>query len=339
MTKRLKHSLAIMVSFVLLLTMFSTVSASETTTSQTIDERILEGSMTVDGRERVFKYYVPTSFGKNQKEVPLMISFHGRGSNMDGQIRLSSFHHLAEKEGFIVVFPESTYNTNGLTPAEIAQGYAKQWNDGRDNPANRAGVDDVKFTSELIDYFADNYHVDLSRVYASGMSNGSRMANRLAVELSDRIAGIGGVVGPLNEAVAEKTPKGPVPVVLFAGTNDPVVNYNGLEGDYLSAEATVDYWVKHNRTVKKPRVTVLPQTGEENPGHSTKVIRYVYSGGKQGSEVVFYKMDQAGHVWPGGPQYYGPELIGHITNHINGTQVIWDELKTHSIPGAKASYK
>ena len=47
--------------------------------------------------------------------------------------------------------------------------------------------------------------------------------------------------------------------------------------------------VKHNRTVKKSRVTVLPQTGEENPGHSTSVIRYAYSGGKHGSEVVFIK--------------------------------------------------
>jgi polyhydroxybutyrate depolymerase len=335
--RHLKKSITILLSIMLIMSLFSIATAAKPSPYEPTVDDIQVGTFEYDGYQRTFKYYVPTTYNESKNPVPLMLSFHGRGSSGSGQIRLSSFQNVAEKEGFIVVFPDSTEIDDGQL---ISPGHRFQWNDGRTNtPQYRAGVDDVSFTSELIDHFQENFNIDPSRVYASGMSNGSLFANRLAVELSDRIAGIGAVTGPLAAPIAEKTPKGPVKVVLFMGTDDPVVNYHGIPDYLLSAEETVDYWVNANGTVTKPRIYELPQTGEEYPGQTTKVIRHVYSGGKHGTEVVFYKLQGAGHVWPGGLYYSTPEYIGYPTNHINASQVIWDELKTHSLPGAKSQGK
>ncbi|UOR10560.1 alpha/beta hydrolase family esterase [Halobacillus amylolyticus] len=328
-----KLPISIFMSLVLIMSFASTALADKPHDYEQIPAGFQSDSFEFEGYERTFQYYVPSSYS-GKKSVPLMLSFHGRGSNSDGQIGLTGFEKVAEKEGFIVVFPDSTEIDDGnLT----APSHRFQWNDGRtDTPQYRAGVDDVAFTSELIDYFEEKFNIDPSRIYASGMSNGSIFSNRLAVELSDRIAGIGAVTGPLAPSIAEKAPKGPITVVLFMGDQDPIVPYNGAPSVLLGAESTVDYWVEANDTASKPRVTYLPQTAEGDP---TKIRREVYSGGKHGTEVIFYKMEGAGHTWPGGPQYLPPEYIGLVSNQINGSQLIWDELKTHRLPGAKSQGK
>ncbi|MDE5416275.1 alpha/beta hydrolase family esterase [Alkalihalobacterium chitinilyticum] len=315
----------------LFILMVMSLATSVTAQQQQIGPPDHSGSFDFDGYTRTFDYYIPSSYNE-KKSVPLMISFHGRGSNAEGQRFLSGFEAVAEKEGFIVAFPNST-----ALGHETLLGHRFQWNDGRiDTPQFNAGVDDVAFTDALIDYFEGKYNIDPSRIYASGMSNGSIFANRLAVELSDRIAGIGAVTGPLAFPIAQQTPKGPVTVVLFMGVEDPIVPYDGVQNYLLSTDATIDYWVKANNTVKKPRVTYLPQT---EPGDPTKIRREVYSGGKHGTQVILYKMEGTGHTWPSGPQYAEIKDIGLVSHHINGSQVIWDELKTHRLPGAKAQGK
>ncbi|MFB4162235.1 PHB depolymerase family esterase [Alteribacillus sp. JSM 102045] len=330
MTEPRKLPISLFMSVMLIMSLGSITFAEESAVQEAQAGEIQRDSFEFDGYERTYQYYVPSSYN-GKKAVPLMLSFHGRGSNSDEQISLTGFEEIAEKEGFIVVFPDSTEIVDDYIDED--SGHRFQWNDGREEtPQKRAGVNDVGFTSELIDRFEENFNIDSSRIYANGMSNGSLFSHRLAVELSDRIAGIGAVTGPLASSIAEKTPKGPVPIVLFMGDNDTIVPYEGAENIILGAEATVDYWVEANNTAPKPRVTYLPQTAEDDP---TKIRREVYSGGKYGTEVIFYKMEGAGHTWPGGPQYAPEESIGLVSRHINGSQVIWDELKTHRLPGAK----
>jgi polyhydroxybutyrate depolymerase len=326
----MKKTLSLLMVILLVMSTFSTAFAADPTTQET---GIQQGVITVDGLDRTYKYYVPSTYN-GKKKVPLMLSFHGRGSNSLEQIGLTGYEKVAEKEGFIVVFPDSTQ----IEDVPVSSGgHKRQWNDGRpDTPSYIRGIDDVKFTSQLIDLFAANYNIDLSSVYATGMSNGSIFSNRLAVELSDRIAGIGAVTGPLANNISAQVPKSPVTVVLVMGDTDPIVPFNGAPGYLFSADQTIKYWIQHNKTVKKPRVTYLPQTVTGDP---TKIRRDVYSGGKYGTEVILYTVEGGGHTWPGGPQYLHPIFIGLASQQMNASEVIWNELKTHKLKVNNGSNK
>jgi polyhydroxybutyrate depolymerase len=65
--------------------------------------------------------------------------------------------------------------------------------------------------------------VDKDRVFATGLSNGGIMSHYLASELSDRIAAIAPVGGPLM--MEKPRNKRPVAVVHFHGTKDEFAPY------------------------------------------------------------------------------------------------------------------
>src|SRR5207245_11747467 len=78
----------------------------------------------------------------------------------------------------------------------------------------------------LLDDLSQTVNVDASKVYATGMSNGSAMVHRLACELADRIAAIAPVAGGNQlSAVSSCNPPRPVPVIEFHGTADPAWPY------------------------------------------------------------------------------------------------------------------
>ena len=101
-----------------------------------------------------------------------MLVFHGGGGTGPGTERLTRFTALADREGFLVAFPE---------------GVEKNWNDGREftgSRAHRDHVDDVAFVTALIDAIGRAHAVDPRRVYATGISNGGIFSHYLAAHLS-----------------------------------------------------------------------------------------------------------------------------------------------------------
>lgn len=307
-------ALFIPVLFLFLLTSFA-LQAEEKT-------GLLHDSIIVQKQKRTFDYYVPTSYSHDQS-VPLVLAFHGRGSTAENQIKLTKFDELAEKERFIAVFP----NSAAVHEPNLKKGHERQWNDGRmDTPAFRAGIDDVQFISQVIDYFTEHYNIDESRVYAAGMSNGAFFANRLAIELSDRIAGVGAVAGTLAVPIANQKPREPVSIVLIMGTDDPIVPYEGVNGYAFSAEETIDYWKKANGLNSNPSIKKLPKKDKKD---TTEVIKIAFSDPTNRAEVILYKIQGGGHAWPGGPQYAKTNKIGLTSRQIHATEVIWNELKKH----------
>jgi polyhydroxybutyrate depolymerase len=135
--------------------------------------------------------------------MPVVINFHGGGSNAAQQRRYSGMDAAADRHGFVVVYPDGT----GLRPG---QRHLLTFNAGRCcPPATRHQVDDVGFTHAIIKTLAGRIPVDPRRIYATGMSNGGMMAHRLAAE-SPYIAAVAPVAGQLN--VSAFAPRRPVPV-------------------------------------------------------------------------------------------------------------------------------
>ncbi|NLW45701.1 MAG: hypothetical protein GXY92_11070 [Syntrophomonadaceae bacterium] len=284
------------------------------------------GTIMVGEKERSYEYYVPSSY-KPSESVPLVLSFHGYQSNGEGQCNLTGLDLLAEKYGFIAVFPNGVPIPEGgqlgslKERPDLMPGYQGMW-------VGDAG--DLAFVTALIDKFKDEYNIDSNRVYATGMSNGSMFSHALAVMLSDKITGIVGATGPLTASLADLTPKRPITVIHCQGTDDPVVPYDGvLESGYLSAEQTVDQWVHWNQTSTEPEIIHYPKVVPDDP---TSITKYVYTNGINDTKVIFYKVEGGGHTWPGGPQYLPIPFIGVSSQQISLSEEVWKDLEPGSPP-------
>jgi polyhydroxybutyrate depolymerase len=149
--------------------------------------------------------------------------------------------------------------------------------------------------------------VDLSRVYATGLSNGGFLSHRLACEASDLVAAIAPVASVIGVPMDECTPGAAVPVMHVHGTSDFLVPYDG-NFFYPSVQATVEHWVTTNGCDDTPAVTL----------DASRTTCETWSGCRDGSEVVLCTIEGGGHEWP-------PESSG-----LSTTDAIWDFLSRHT---------
>jgi polyhydroxybutyrate depolymerase len=301
------------------------------------------------GFNRTFEYYIPSSYN-GSTAVPLLFSFHGLGSNGPEQIDLTKFNALADAEGFIAVYPDAT-NLDPEDPRWSAcsgslpplTGSNIMWNCGDINGTPIAplqycaGVDDVGFVAEMVDWFETNYAINASRIYATGMSNGAMFSYYLAFNLTGVFAGIGPVTGPmdLNLGNATTTPA-PTTVIVIRSPTDPIIPEAGecswiMCNDFgYSTNDTITYWCGVDNITTPPVTTVW------GPTDNITTTRYVYSGGTNGTQVILFwevgcqTIDWVqmciGHTWPGGPQYEDALIVGLVDNEIDGSAQIWKYL-------------
>jgi polyhydroxybutyrate depolymerase len=274
-------------------------------------------SITVDGRTRSYVLHIPTGYS-SQKSYPLVLDFHGTFSDGVGEAKLTRFSALANREGFITVYPD---------------GLHKEWNDGRgSSQSEQEGVDDVNFVRTLLSSLSKKVNYSDRRVYATGFSNGSGFAHRLGCELSGKIAAIAPVSTTLAEALSGSCrPTRPLPVMLFHGTKDPYNPYEGGEsskgGRLLGALEAAELWAKKNNCSLTPTETNMPDTAADQ----TTVSRTSFTGCSNGANVTLYTINNGGHAWPGGSQYLPVFVIGRATKDIDASELIWQFFENHSI--------
>src|ERR1051325_10509400 len=133
------------------------------------------GSIVSSGLEREYLLYVPRSYDP-AKPAPLVISMHGAAGWPVLQMEMSGWNAVAEKEGFIVVYP-----------AGVAGAGPRTWAVDRGPGLRR----DVRYIADLIDKLEATYNIDRERIYANGLSNGGGMAFVLSCAMADRIAAVG----------------------------------------------------------------------------------------------------------------------------------------------------
>jgi polyhydroxybutyrate depolymerase len=289
-------------------------------TAAAAERALAPHTMELDGITRSYHLHVPSAVGPTP--APLVLVFHGGGGTGPGTERLTRFTALADREGFLVAFPE---------------GVEKNWNDGREFTSSRAHrdhVDDVAFVTALIDAIGRAHAVDPRRVYATGISNGGIFAHYLAAHLSARIAAIAPVVGGIADPPdAWLRPEQPVSVLMLQGTRDPLVPYHGGavafdRGKIIDTEEAARRWAALNGG-REPVREPLPADGKDRCGG----LRTIYPGGRDGSEVTLVRLDGGGHTWPGGAQYLPERLIGRVCRDFDATVLIWDFFKAHPKPG------
>ena len=270
-------------------------------------------SLTWEGVERTYQIHIPPGYDP-AKPTPLVLALHGASMDAPTMERFTGLSAKSDQAGFVVVYP------NGTGPGQILL----TWNSGAfPGPLTKRKVDDVGFLCKVLDDVANIVNVDNKRVFCTGLSNGGMMAYRLAAEQSERIAAVAAVAGTM--VCDECKPKRPVPILHMHGTKDSLVPFEGTEKKLVkmrSVDETIQAWVKIDGCKAEPEVAELPASQDE-----FKVTRKTYNSGKNGSEVVLYVIDGAGHVWPGRPSPGG--FLGETTYNISANDLIWEFFQRH----------
>ncbi len=121
------------------------------------------------------------------------------------------------------------------------------------------------------------------------------MSYKLACQLSHRIAAIASVGGVIStNTAANCNPLRNMPVLQIHGTDDPWVPFEGTIG-WNSADQTVNYWTNFNHCFSVD-TTILPDI---DPADDCTVEKFSYSNCTNKTMVIYYKVINGGHTWPG----------------------------------------
>ena len=178
--------------------------------------------------------HIPPGY-QQRRPTPLVVNLHGLGESAGEQEALSGMSAKADEAGIIVVYP-------------VSLGQPATWSVG---PGQR-GAEDVGFIRDLVRQLEDGYSVDRTRVYATGISNGGGMVNRLGCEMSDTFAAIAPVAGAYL-FWQDCHPARPVPVVAFHGTADQIVPYGGQGRALPPLREWAAGWAERNGCGATPR--------------------------------------------------------------------------------------
>ena len=284
--------------------------------------QLTPGRLVHQAKVRRYHYHVPPQARAGQA-LPVLFVLHGGLGTGPLQAKVTQFTRLADAEGFLVVFPDSVEHGRNN----------RQWNDGREGflgQGDPSKTDDVGFFRELFDRVVEAHGADPKRIYLTGHSNGSMMSQRLAIELSERIAAIAVVQGHLPQPLRGEIPQRPMPFLLITGTADPHNPYQGGTtpvlggGTLLSAQENVRYWVDRNGGTPRTVTTPLPDL---DPEDGTTVEKTEVLG--LNAPVVLYTVQGGGHIWPGTEAQALPGS-GSRNNDIDASRVVWDFVSKHT---------
>jgi polyhydroxybutyrate depolymerase len=249
-------------------------------------------SLRVGGLNRSYRLAVPAAY-RRSAPTPLILLFHGSGSDA---LEMSIYTRMPERAsgaGYLVATPDAV---------------DKQWQ----LSAPGAATADLALVAALIADLSARYCVDPSRVYAAGFSLGSEFSAIAACTPLVRIA----AVGLASAEFPLRGCSGPVPVIAFHGTADPLVAYpaggvgSSLPGVHVpGVEQNMAGWAMLDGC----------RPGPEISRPAPMVMRRSWRDCRDGSRVVLYTVLGGGHSWPGSPVTLPVGIFGPTTRQIDAT--------------------
>ena len=266
--------------------------------------------ITSGGQQRSFLLHVPANLKSNPGAV---LVFHGgsigSAAQLQGNIGLDA---LADRDGFITVYPETL---------------DKNWTDGR--IATQGGPNDVQFTRDIVAYLQKTHGVSPGKIFATGLSNGGIFDYKLACDAPGLVKAIAPVAANMaQQQRADCNPGKGTPVMMFMGTADPLIPYEGgypklaamiekakgpLTDQMVSAADTANFWAGLNGCGGSTS-TNLP----DKVSDGTTVTETSFGSCGRGS-VVLFSINDGGHAWPGTGKS-GRKLTGKNTNDISANE-------------------
>jgi polyhydroxybutyrate depolymerase len=276
------------------------------------------------GFRRSYRVHVPDGYSADQA-WPLVVVIHGAFSTAREMEGHSRFSELADRDGFIALYP----NGMGLF------GLLQHWNAGHCcGKAAKDQVDDVGFVMAALKEVRDEFNVDPRRIYAVGFSNGGMLVHRLGAEharvwaaLAPHAGSIGGRKDPESSIWQVPEPEAPASVIMVHGMRDEQVPYTGgpvggKEGarEYLSAEASARFWARSNGCADTPETQDIKEDS---------ITLYTWKGCRDGTEVRLYALKEWAHVWPGPLFTCGTMGENDPLCDFDAAEITWEFFRAH----------
>lgn len=230
--------------------------------------------ITIDaaGRSRRYLLHVPPGAASPR---PLVLVFHGPGSQGAQVERQSRFSGMGEEAGFVAAYPE---------------GEEAQWQVQRDPRT------EITFIRLVIEDIVRRTPIDRRRIYAVGLSSGAVMAAALGCFAPDVAAGVG-LVGGVYVSPCRNAPR--APAILLNSPPEP------------APAATAP---RRSNTAARSLAEAMPARGfaeawGSGPGCRAEAEALPARAGAQverfacgGAQAVFWALPRGtGTEWPGGP--------------------------------------
>lgn len=277
---------------------------------------------------RDYLIHIPPGYD-GSRALPMVVVVHGAFDNAKGMAKFTGFSDLADREDFIVLYP------NGIG----ILGYLQHWNAGHCcGKAQADQIDDVSVVASAIEDAAGRLNVDRARIFMLGFSNGGMFAYRFAAERGDLLAGFAALAASIGSRTPDtKTewqipdPPRPIPLLIVHGTADHSVPYHGKQSQrsgqprfYQSVAQSAAFWRSNNGCGDPEPPQVL----------SNGAIRLTkWSDCNDHAPVWLYVLQNWGHIWPG--PYFTDKLEDrHPLKGFDVGKIIWDFFE--KLPGAPA---
>lgn len=250
--------------------------------------------------ERRFKYYMPVTLNP-AKPISLIFEFHGSyefekpGEVADpiaGLNESNAFCQKALKENCILCYPA------GVAEFQADSSGAVNW--AGDNYEKS-----LPFVDAMVKYFTEDNEprVDPNRIYSTGQSSGAIFSFVLALHRPEVFAAITPRAG--QSASTTPFPSRAVPVRVFAGEADEIVNHN----------AVIDNMTKWAEKIGGYFAADMQMDSTTYEGYADVTIRY-WHGGNADYEI------------------YSLAGIGHGISFSECLDDMWDFMKNHALNNA-----
>ena len=259
--------------------------------------------MSAGAPRRTYRVHVPAGY-RPDRPVPAVLLLHGNGGSAADLDDVTGLSELADRRGFLAVYPQGL-SVGAGRPFWAAAGRIED------------GVDDLRFTADLLDDLQARLCVDPARVAAAGFSAGGGVTARMACDLAGRVASVAVVAGALYSEPGECRPSRSVPILAIHGTDDIVVPYGGRTPtvEWPLPMPPVPTWLADWAT--RDGCPGDPAVFLDRP----EVTGVRWSGCRDGAEVVHYRMNGGEHQAP-------LSIAGQPF-----AKIVWDFFAAQRLPG------
>ena len=279
---------------------------------------VMDAQMTTAGFPRKSRVHIPHGYTA-EHAYPLLVVLHGAFSKASEIEQITGFSDLADREGFLVLYPEGI----GIL------GFLQHWNAGHCcGKAEKDAIDDMGFLDAAIDRAVQRFSVNPDKIFLVGHSNGGMLVHRYAAKQARKLAGIAVVSGAVNSKRADQpafpelaVPRKPLPVCMIHGVEDDSIPYAGgkmpdkhKDREFASFADAVDYWVTANNCVMDPPDKRL---------YDGRVTKSVWKKCHNGARVTTYAIENWGHTWPG-PRMSKALESDDTALPFDAAEMIWD---------------
>ena len=274
-------------------------------------------SMMIAGLTRTYHIYLPNTVDPT-KPLPFVFVFHGFTMSGQEMSDITEYSMLADSEGIALAFPDGQGGPDSLgDPWNVKN--AGQTVCGNGDLASATG-DDFAFMDAMKADVTQDQCLDAAHIFSTGFSMGGYFSEHVGCYRSD-IRAIaphsGGTLADLSSCTT-----GHVPVIMFHGTADPVIedacdDPNAIPDLKFTASATL--WAQKNGCAST--FTTTPTTG--TTGGTGQC--YLYDGCPADGQVELCTFTGMAHCWAG-----GAVVANSCPSYASATELEWDFFKKYA---------